>query len=703
VSDFVGTAIFGLCSATYLILFVLSMLARTSALKGWHFAVPCLITAVWSLSAADLPGLSTPVGLQDAVELVRNGGWMFFLLTLWRIDARAGVSSRRVLASRALAPIALILVVVLLPYLYNLRSAIRSALIVVSLLNIILPVICLLLIENLLRTGGTPGRWEIKHLCLGLGTLMTFTFFVHSDLLLQGGINQTFAEAHGLITIFVAPLLYSSFHRLQNWQYRPEVRITASPKPALYTVALVGSGSYLLLMAALSYYLHDIGGRWGLTLQISLMVAALLVMFVSLTSTQIKSHIKVLILKNFFTYRYDYREEWLKFIQMMSAAQPSSMEIRIVRAIADLMNSPAGGLWILQRQDDCFFVDAVWNLAGPHPPVRMDSPLIGFFRRTCRIIDVEEYRKHPERYGDLLLPEWITDRSTVWLIVPLLHRNDILGFMVIDHARARHPLDWEDRDLLSTATIQAASYLAEEMTAEELRSARRLEDFNRQFAFVVHDIKNVVGQMSLMLENAKKFGDNPEFQKDMLETVDNSVGRMRALLEQLSAQRRQAPTARTLELVAILEKVLTHWRKTATNISLQVPTRPVLAVAVEPTLISVLDLLVDNALSAAGPNGSVELRLRIDADRPIIEVADNGPGMDETFVNKELFRPLASTKSNGFGIGAYQTRHLVREMGAQLEVETAPQKGTTMRIVLPRGDMATPTSAPESTRESSQG
>ncbi|MTJ83693.1 MAG: PEP-CTERM system histidine kinase PrsK [Telmatospirillum sp.] len=690
VTDIVGTAIFGVSAVVYLAIAAIATAARVKALKRWYFVAACLLTALWAALTALPETVDLPVLMTDIAEMAANVSWISFLLTLWgRLDDHEGAPPRRVLASRAFLPLLVIILLVVLPYFYNQGSPSHALLILLSLVNIILPVIGLLLIENLLRTSGPAGRWEIKHLCLGLGTVLTFGFFLRSAILVEGHVEDGLIVADGLVYLLVAPLILSSFQRLKNWKLQPEVKIIASPKPALYTVVLIASGCYLLLMSALSYYVHDIGGKWGISFQVTLMVGALLAMLVSLTSSKIKSHIKVLVLKTFFTYRYDYREEWLRFIQIVSAQQPSSLEFRLVRAIADLMDSPAGGLWVLQPADRCFFVEATWNLAQPHPPVRADDSLIAFFRRTCRIIDIDEYRQSPERYGDLRLPEWLTGRTSVWLIAPLIHRNDIIGFFVLDQARASHRLDWEDRDLLSTAAIQAASYLAEELTSEELRSARRLEDFNRQFAFVVHDIKNVVGQMSLMLENAKKYGDNPDFQKDMLETVGNSVTRMRAMLEQLAAQRRQPLTPGALELVGILSGVADQWQRTAPNLTVNLPPGPVGAMGIETTLKSVLDLLIDNALSAVGPQGSVELRLRSDGEKLIIEVADNGPGMDENFVQKELFRPLASTKSTGYGIGAYQTRHLVREMGGELEVDTAPQRGTTMRIVMPAAQRPT--------------
>ena len=674
------TASYGICVIAYLALSMAALAIDTETVKRSHFITACLLTALWAALVGASDRMAVPAVLISLAEVLRSGGWLYFLLTLWgRLDDSRGGAVRRILVTRAFLPIVVVILLVSLPYYFTDSSLLALK----SLVNIALPVVGLLLIENLLHISGTNGRWAIKHLCLGLGALMAFDFFIYSDALVQGGMGDAFLTAHGLITALVAPLILTSFYRLKDWKHQSEVKIIASPMAAFYTMALIASGCYLLIMAAVAYYIRMVGGQWGAPLQITFMVAALLIMLASLASSQIKSHAKIFVLKNFFAYRYDYREEWLRFLQIMSSQQPLSLGDRLVRAMADLMDSPASALWILQAQDECFFSDAVWNLSAPLPSVRADSELIRFFRRTCRVIDMDELRRAPEAYDGLELPEWITARLALWLIVPLVHRGEVLGFVVLNQARAPHRLDWEDRDLLNTTAIQAASYLAEELTAEDLRSARRLEDFNRQFAFVVHDIKNVVGQMSLMLENAKTFGANPDFQKDMLGTVGNSVNRMRAMLEQLSAQRRQPPQPQSQDLSAILGRVAGTWGKRAANLTAALPPGPILAVVVEATLVSVLDLLIDNGLSAAGPTGNVVLSLQADGGQAIIEVSDNGPGMEAAFVHKELFRPLASTKSSGYGIGAYQTRHLVHEMGGRLDVESTPKQGTTMRITMP--------------------
>jgi signal transduction histidine kinase len=102
------------------------------------------------------------------------------------------------------------------------------------------------------------------------------------------------------------------------------------------------------------------------------------------------------------------------------------------------------------------------------------------------------------------------------------------------HPPVRRPLDWEDFDLFRTAGIQAASYLAEARTQEALANAQRFDEFNRRFAFIMHDIKNLVSQLSLIIRNAERHADKPEFREDMIATLQSSVKKMNDLLARLS-------------------------------------------------------------------------------------------------------------------------------------------------------------------------
>jgi signal transduction histidine kinase len=102
-------------------------------------------------------------------------------------------------------------------------------------------------------------------------------------------------------------------------------------------------------------------------------------------------------------------------------------------------------------------------------------------------------------------------------------------------------------------------------------------------------------------------------------------------------------------------------------------------------LTSVLEHVIRNAQdSVNGGNGEVSVTVEQREAEAEIAIADTGAGMDARFVRERLFRPFDSTKgSKGMGIGAYQAREYVRQLGGDVEVQSSPGRGTRFLIRLP--------------------
>jgi putative PEP-CTERM system histidine kinase len=274
--------------------------------------------------------------------------------------------------------------------------------------------------------------------------------------------------------------------------------------------------------------------------------------------------------------------------------------------------------------------------------------------------------------------------------VPLIHRDRLIGALLMARPRVPRPPSDEDYQLFRLIGGQIAGYIAEEMSYRALTEARQLEEFNKRFVFVIHDIKNLTGQLSLLVRNLERFGDQPAFRADLSTTLRNSVDKMRGLLEQLSAKRPASPEPRPIgpereaDLVPLVRAFVDRWRAGDKAIDLS-PRADSIVVRLgnAENLTNVLEQLVQNAIEATPTGGVVRIALFERADRGVIEVTDDGPGMEADFVSNELFRPFRTTKGAGFGIGAYQAREVVRQLGGALEVDSAPGRGTTMRIALP--------------------
>ena len=312
-----------------------------------------------------------------------------------------------------------------------------------------------------------------------------------------------------------------------------------------------------------------------------------------------------------------------------------------------------------------------------------DSPLAHFLQEREWVIDLVHWRRDPARYDNLSLPNWLASQTRAWLVVPLMQENQMLGFVVLMGSQPLGKLTWEDTDLLKTVGRQVASYLAQHQAAQALAQARQFDAYHRLTAFIMHDLKNLIAQQSLVVQNAARHKNNPAFIEDVIRTVDNSVTRMNQLLDQLQRGESQARPRRTA-LRDILAELIGKQGSLQPVPNLQVLDDDIDVLADPQGLAAVLGHVVRNAQEATARDGHVQVRLRREGASAIVEIEDNGAGMEPAFVSERLFRPFDSTKgSKGMGIGAYQVREFVRAAGGDVHVRSTLGKGTTFRIALP--------------------
>jgi len=405
------------------------------------------------------------------------------------------------------------------------------------------------------------------------------------------------------------------------------------------------------------------------------------------SSGRFRSKLKVFVSKHFFSYRYDYREEWLRFTRTLSIeGAEQNLQVRTIVALADLVESPAGMLF-MRDANRGMIASARWNLPPADVGDRGDDSLTAFLERTGWIVSIPEYQSDAARYTGLELPTWMSALPSPWLIVPLMSGSELLGFVVLMTPRTTIDVDWEIRDLLKTASRQAASYLGQVKASEALLEARKFDAFNRMSAFVVHDLKNLISQLTLLLKNAQRHRDNPAFQADMLATVEHVVGRMNGLMLQLrtgSAQPVDSP--RHVDVGALVRRVCTT--KSAACVEIDVASHVSLGtLAHEDRLEHVIGHLLQNAIDATAPPGSVRVSVERRGTMVVIVVADTGQGMTPEFVRDRLFKPFETTKSAGMGIGVYESMQYVSSIGGEISIDSKVGEGTTVEVRLPSSDV----------------
>lgn len=545
---------------------------------------------------------------------------------------------------------------------------------------LVIAVAGLVLVEQIMRNAHIESRRAAKYLCIGLGVLFAFDFYLYSNALMFQDLNVGVWNARGFVNALVVPVLAIAIAR----DPRLSLDIFVSRRMVFHTTALLAAGLYLLIMGAGGYYIRYYGGEWGTIVQVIFLFGAGLILMVVFFSGRVRASLRVLINKHFFHYKYDYRDEWLRFIKTLSSGQPDDrLRERAIHSIAEIIDSPGGVLWM--RNMNRFEPVANWQMKiSAQDVVEADHPLIDFLMARKWLIDIDEYERDPELYKGLVLPDWLEKMPRAWLVVPLIVHDQLLGFIVLARSPVQTYFNWEDSDLVKTAGRQAAVHLAQLEASKALAEARQFEACNRLSSYVMHDLKNLVAQLSLVVTNAAKHKGNPRFMEDAIATVDNSVQKMNRLLEHLRSDSMQVQETTPIEVCAMLGEVVQTMSGGRPAPSLDCQVAGIHVLANRDRCMAIIGHLIRNAQDATPDNGQVIVRLFRRADRAIIEVQDTGTGMDEQFIRERLFRPFDSTKGKaGMGIGVYEARDYIHKMGGNLEVISRVGEGSTFRIRIP--------------------
>ena len=647
----------------------------------------CLLTALWSLGQVGLMtnGISAIVPMV-VLDMMRAGGWLWFAASLLP-PSSVWFEGRMFRLAAIGLPLAICILVIAGPAMAGLNGADVQGIFVYGSLAIV--VTGLVILEQAYRNAPEESRWGMKLLIVGVGAVFAYDLFLFSQASLFGSINIENWVMRGPANLLAIPLLIIGARRHQPMG----LDVFVSRHVVFFSATLFGAGAYLMAMAAAGFYLRTIGGEWGPLLQAAFLVGAMILLAIVLLSGTVRSRLKVFLAKHFYANRYDYREQWLALTRTLADdAGGQTQARRAMRAIGAIAGSNAGALWMEDPRASNngafnYLPIDYWNISQRVEGIPTDASLIIWLRERMWVINTEDCRQRPEIYGQLVLPEWLENFGRYQLILPLLAEGRLCGLMVFCEPKLGPQLDYEDIDLLKTVGSQVAAVLRQYQADELLSEGRQFEAYNRLTAFLMHDLKNLIAQQSLVVRNAARFKHNPEFVDDAIETIDNSVQRMERLLEQL----RQGRLSATPERVNLA-------RVAADAVSRHSGGRPVPElgniddnyVRADPeALASIVSHVIRNAQQACDPDaGCVTVSVDCNGDRAGIQIEDNGSGMDEAFVRDRLFRPFDTTKgSQGMGIGAYQVREFVEQAGGQVHVESEPGRGTVFRLCFPDLDL----------------
>ena len=650
-------------------------------------AAACLINGLW------FAGQSGPGGLGDSpmipivvLDMLRAGAWLWFAASLlppfgaWfegRMFRVAAIGLPLSVATAVAAGLSL-------GWLSG--AGVQQTFVYGSLA---IAVTGLVILEQAYRNTPEESRWGMKFLVIGVGAVFAYDLFLFSHALLFGAISIDKWVMRGPCNLLVIPLLVIGARR-----YRPmDLDVFVSRHVVFFSASLIGAGAYLMAMATAGYYLRAIGREWGPLLQVIFLGGALILLAVVLLSGTFRGRLRVFLAKHFFANKYDYRDQWLDLTRILADGEGGqSLARRAMRAVGRIVGCSAGAIWMEDPRDGsdghpAFLLIDKWSIGQRPDPIPGNSPFIQWLRNRKWVLNTEDCRARPEIYGALALPDWLDRFGSHQLVLPLLAEGRLCGLMVLSEPELGPRLDYEDIDLLKTVGSQIAAVLRQYQADELLAEGRQFEAYNRFTAFLMHDLKNLIAQQSLVVRNAARHKRDPQFIDDAIETIDNSVQRMERLLEQLRQGRLSASPERVNLARAVTEAVSRH--SNGRPIPVLADLNDLYVRADPEVLISVVGHVIRNAQQACDPeSGRVTVSVTGAGEHAGVSIEDNGSGMDEDFVRDRLFRPFDSTKgSQGMGIGAYQVREFVEKTGGHVHVESQPGLGTVFKLCFPALDI----------------
>ncbi len=672
--------LYGAGAVIYALMAGLILARRPLSRTGMWLVVACAVTAVWAATFA--LAWQLPIGRTAAwLEVAHSAAWYGFILHLYR---RAVLKKEQVTTAFKTMGLVALLVLICIPTAEWLSgSAVPGFQSLGTVMRLGFAICNVLLLENLYFNTPPDLRWHINLLCVGLGASFLYDMLLYADGVLFHRLSFILLEGRAPAIILAAPLIALAAVRNRRW----EVDIHISRDVVFHSFTLIGSGIFLLAIALIGEIFRRRGSEWGSVIETSMIFAAILAVAITLTSRSARSRIRSILVENFFSSRYDYRREWTRCIDALTAPEAFvALHKRAIRAAAEVVDSPAGALFVRPPSDVAFQWAGSWNQPAVTSPVPPGHPLVTLFRDGNWIVQLDERAESGS---------WFPEMPRPWVALPLNHFGNLIGFVILARSRANFKLDQEAYDLLRVVGREIASRVAEQRATQILTQTQQLREYSQRFAFVIHDIKNVSGQLSMLLTNAELYADNPEFQRDMLATVRDSVGKITRLLSRLQAERQERDHALTTPAERLRDLIGASRQANHREIGFR-DNAGGAGAAIDPDAFdAVVTHLLNNAVDASNADAAIEVDLRAEPNAVVVDIIDHGTGMPPEFVRDDLFRPLRTTKDDGHGIGAYQARELVRDAGGDLLVISRPKTGTTMRLILPsvRPGVAEPATA----------
>ncbi|WP_205743261.1 XrtA/PEP-CTERM system histidine kinase PrsK [Geobacter sp. FeAm09] len=533
-------------------------------------------------------------------------------------------------------------------------------------------VVALVNFEATLTNASPEALWKIKFELIGLGTILAVQIFYYSQALLYRSLNMNYLPLRSFMYLVAAALMaYSLVCRRGN------VRIQVSRQVAFKSVVLFAVGVYLVALGLLGEGMKYLGGAFPRTMTITLAFLAGIALLILLLSERVKREVKVVLHKNFYQNKHDYRTQWLRFTEQLSTSRSGEELLqRILAAYCDIFGIEGATLFLYEEEQGGYCARAYYEMDPMPVTITPDNPLVGFMGERAWVVNVKDAAPEIVDENGRFFVE-----NNISFIVPLFDGERIEGFITLGRVIKQDEVYiYEDYDLMKTIARQASQAILHQRLSDEIAQAREMEAIGNVATFVVHDLKNLVATLSLIVDNAAKYMQNPDFQKDMLTSLGNTAEKMRVLIGRLkNLGDKNLLNLHPVDLLELVDR--TAHLVAGGRITVSGNNEKVIADGGEIQKV-VMNLLI-NAVEASDREQPIHAEIDDKEGMPYIRISDQGCGMSDHYLRTKLFKPFKTTKKQGLGIGLYQCRKIVESHGGRIEVSSLEGSGSVFTVWFP--------------------
>ena len=451
--------------------------------------------------------------------------------------------------------------------------------------------------------------------------------------------------------------------------------------PLIFALYFIGVGLISLLMETFGWSIHFV-------LQWIIIVSGLLLIAALSLSTRVRDLIRYYISTHFYVNKYEYRDEWLNFSELLHHKLTENGVIEALRQLLhDSLYTDVIKIWVGDEKAG-FHLTGQSNPGSGNPAadISPDDPLIDYLKEVSYLDCLAPAGENQKGWFPLDKTNFYKALGLV-LLVPLSIGGNFVGIIGLGPEYTGGKYGKDDFDLLAAISSQAASALLAVRMAEELAKAREQSAWHTLSAFVLHDIKNAATMLSLVQKNAPQHIHNPEFQQDMLASVDDALKRMNKIQARLNTLKGDIePAIKTADAEQLLREICTRIDRKLDRVHIETECPTDQPIRTDPDFLGIiLENLVLNAMEAgAEKNHAVRVQILIEilenkAFR--MECKDNGPGIPNTLLPKQLFDPFISLKPKGSGIGLWQVKRLVESLGGTIAAQNDEAGGARFLLI----------------------